>query len=173
MAQEVPVGIDPGTSRALFEVICAECGKRTQVPFKPLTGKPILCKDCFVQKKNRGTSREELAVSSQEVPESDSDGNIVDNKTALENIKPISASDEVPAEAADTSSDLVPEDSPDGEGEIDEDMPVESKRKAKSERASPKNSKNAKVSAKSSSEDSESGKADIDPLDKETPQTGD
>ena len=53
MAREVPVGTEPGTSRSLFEVICAECGKRTQVPFKPLTGKPILCKDCFVQKKQR------------------------------------------------------------------------------------------------------------------------
>jgi len=52
LAKEVPVGTEPGTSRALFEVICAECGKRTQVPFKPLTGKPILCRDCFVQKKH-------------------------------------------------------------------------------------------------------------------------
>jgi len=51
LAKEVPVGTEPGTSRSLFEVICAECGKRTQVPFKPLTGKPILCRDCFVQKK--------------------------------------------------------------------------------------------------------------------------
>lgn len=51
LAKEAPVGTEPGTSRALFEVICAECGKRTQVPFKPLTGKPILCKDCFIQKR--------------------------------------------------------------------------------------------------------------------------
>jgi len=51
LAKEAPIGREPGTSRALFEVICAECGKRTQVPFKPLTGKPILCKDCFIQKR--------------------------------------------------------------------------------------------------------------------------
>jgi CxxC-x17-CxxC domain-containing protein len=42
---EVPV------SRQMFSVICAECGKPTQVPFKPLTGKPILCKDCFIQRR--------------------------------------------------------------------------------------------------------------------------
>ena len=49
---EIPV------SRQMFSVICAECGKPTQVPFKPLTGKPILCKDCFIQK--RGEVSEEL-----------------------------------------------------------------------------------------------------------------
>ena len=53
LAKESPVGIEPGTQRALFEVICAECGKRTQVPFKPLTGKPILCKDCFILRRQQ------------------------------------------------------------------------------------------------------------------------
>ena len=34
------------------EVVCAECGKNTTVPFKPTPGgKPVLCRDCFRGKK--------------------------------------------------------------------------------------------------------------------------
>jgi CxxC-x17-CxxC domain-containing protein len=44
-------------SRSISVVICAECGKPTQVPFKPLTGKPILCRDCFIQKKISSDSK--------------------------------------------------------------------------------------------------------------------
>jgi CxxC-x17-CxxC domain-containing protein len=55
---EVPV------SRQMFSVICAECGKPTQVPFKPLTGKPILCKDCFILR------RGEVVGEQQVIPES-------------------------------------------------------------------------------------------------------
>ena len=29
------------------EVVCAECGKNTTVPFKPTQGKPVLCRECF------------------------------------------------------------------------------------------------------------------------------
>jgi CxxC-x17-CxxC domain-containing protein len=29
------------------EVTCDKCGKLTDVPFKPTTGKPIYCRDCF------------------------------------------------------------------------------------------------------------------------------
>ncbi len=34
--------------RELFTVTCAQCGRETKVPFKPITGKPVLCKDCFI-----------------------------------------------------------------------------------------------------------------------------
>lgn len=33
--------------REMFDAICAECGKKTQVPFKPNGQKPVYCKDCF------------------------------------------------------------------------------------------------------------------------------
>lgn len=36
------------TERELFTVTCAHCGRETKVPFKPITGKPVLCKDCFI-----------------------------------------------------------------------------------------------------------------------------
>jgi CxxC-x17-CxxC domain-containing protein len=33
------------------EVECSQCGKRTTVPFKPSQGRPVLCRDCFSQKR--------------------------------------------------------------------------------------------------------------------------
>ena len=31
----------------LHEATCAECGKTCEVPFLPIQGKPVYCKDCF------------------------------------------------------------------------------------------------------------------------------
>lgn len=39
-----------GGSRAPREfhtATCAECGKETEVPFKPTEGRPVYCRDCF------------------------------------------------------------------------------------------------------------------------------
>ena len=33
--------------RQLFEVTCAKCGQRTQIPFKPLTGRPVCRRQCY------------------------------------------------------------------------------------------------------------------------------
>ena len=33
--------------REMFPVICAECGKDTEVPFKPRNDSPVYCSDCF------------------------------------------------------------------------------------------------------------------------------
>ncbi len=38
--------------RQLYEVKCSNCGKQTQVPFKPSGDRPVYCKDCYMQKKN-------------------------------------------------------------------------------------------------------------------------
>lgn len=34
--------------RQWFDVVCAKCGKATQVPFKPTTGRPVFCRDCYI-----------------------------------------------------------------------------------------------------------------------------
>ena len=31
----------------LFPAVCADCGNRCEVPFKPNGRKPVLCRDCF------------------------------------------------------------------------------------------------------------------------------
>ena len=36
-----------GPRREMFPVICAECGKDTEVPFEPLDGRPVYCSDCY------------------------------------------------------------------------------------------------------------------------------
>ncbi len=36
-----------GAPRQMFDAICAECGKATQVPFEPREDRPVYCKECF------------------------------------------------------------------------------------------------------------------------------
>jgi len=35
--------------RQLYDVTCAICAKETQVPFKPVPGRPVYCKDCHTK----------------------------------------------------------------------------------------------------------------------------
>jgi len=37
----------PREARESFEVVCAECGQTTTVPFKPAGNRPVYCRDCF------------------------------------------------------------------------------------------------------------------------------
>jgi len=36
-----------GGSREMHDVVCAQCGKNTQVPFRPSGDRPVYCSDCF------------------------------------------------------------------------------------------------------------------------------
>ncbi len=40
-------GAVPGTSREMFDAVCAKCGAKTQVPFRPRDDRPVYCQDCF------------------------------------------------------------------------------------------------------------------------------
>jgi CxxC-x17-CxxC domain-containing protein len=31
----------------MFEAVCASCGQTARVPFRPTSGKPVYCSDCF------------------------------------------------------------------------------------------------------------------------------
>ncbi|MAF35238.1 hypothetical protein CMO91_05320 [Candidatus Woesearchaeota archaeon] len=33
----------------LTKVVCGQCGINTEVPFKPTSNKPVLCRDCFTK----------------------------------------------------------------------------------------------------------------------------
>ena len=37
--------------RQMFTVVCAECGRDTQVPFEPKDDRPVYCRDCFNRRK--------------------------------------------------------------------------------------------------------------------------
>ncbi|MBI2872484.1 MAG: zinc-ribbon domain containing protein [Chloroflexi bacterium] len=39
--------------REMYPVTCAQCGKETQVPFRPRGDRPVYCSDCFSQQGGR------------------------------------------------------------------------------------------------------------------------
>ena len=36
-----------GPPREMHKVTCAECGKETEVPFKPDGSRPVYCRECY------------------------------------------------------------------------------------------------------------------------------
>lgn len=45
---------DNGERSSMFKATCAECGNSCEVPFKPISGKPVLCSHCFANKQEGG-----------------------------------------------------------------------------------------------------------------------
>jgi len=43
-------------SRVETRATCSQCGKETTVPFRPTQGRPIFCRECFMQKKTAATA---------------------------------------------------------------------------------------------------------------------
>lgn len=39
--------------RQLYSVKCSKCGKDAQVPFKPSGDRPVYCRDCYAQQRDR------------------------------------------------------------------------------------------------------------------------
>jgi len=37
--------------REMFEATCSNCGKPAMVPFRPTSGKPVFCDDCFSRRR--------------------------------------------------------------------------------------------------------------------------
>ena len=45
-----------GGRREMHPAVCAECGKDTEVPFRPTGERPVYCSDCYRQQSPRGGS---------------------------------------------------------------------------------------------------------------------
>lgn len=45
-----------GSPRQMFPATCSECGKATEVPFQPTSGKPVYCRECFQNQRNSRSS---------------------------------------------------------------------------------------------------------------------
>jgi CxxC-x17-CxxC domain-containing protein len=39
-------------ARVETRAVCSQCGKETTVPFRPTQGRPVLCRECFTQRKS-------------------------------------------------------------------------------------------------------------------------
>ncbi|MBI4451142.1 hypothetical protein HY642_04145 [Candidatus Woesearchaeota archaeon] len=52
--------------RDMHDVTCAKCGKECQVPFKPTSGRPVYCKECFVYDEKPKDNPSRPAVSSDQ-----------------------------------------------------------------------------------------------------------
>jgi CxxC-x17-CxxC domain-containing protein len=37
--------------REMFEAVCSSCGNVAKVPFRPTSGKPVYCTDCFAKRR--------------------------------------------------------------------------------------------------------------------------
>ena len=47
-----PTGTD-AQGRQLYMVKCSNCGKDTEVPFQPAPDRPVYCRDCFMEMRNK------------------------------------------------------------------------------------------------------------------------
>ena len=55
----------PREDREMHDVVCDECSKDCQVPFKPSPGKPILCDECFSKSRGKGRGGDNKEVMEQ------------------------------------------------------------------------------------------------------------
>ena len=39
-------------TREMHKTTCSDCGQECEVPFKPIEGKPVFCKDCYRKRKS-------------------------------------------------------------------------------------------------------------------------
>ena len=39
--------------REMHKTTCSACGKECEVPFKPVEGREVFCKDCYAKKKGK------------------------------------------------------------------------------------------------------------------------
>lgn len=42
------------SERQMFDAVCADCGNKCSVPFRPNGDKPVFCSNCFGEKKGNG-----------------------------------------------------------------------------------------------------------------------
>ena len=48
---------DDSGERNFTQVVCAECGKKCEIPFKPSTDRPVYCRECFSKRKDGDSFR--------------------------------------------------------------------------------------------------------------------
>lgn len=108
---------EPG--KEMFKVVCARCQRETSVPFKPITGKPVLCKDCFIAQRYGAKPVEAPAqeeITGPQTPPSGEEGMV------LQEERPSATSEAIPD--AGPEIDLEAVEPPVREDEPKVDLPV-------------------------------------------------
>ena len=50
MSEEVNTSNDVDQfGRKLYDAVCSDCGNACKVPFKPIEGRAVYCKDCYMK----------------------------------------------------------------------------------------------------------------------------
>ncbi|PIN84977.1 MAG: hypothetical protein COV47_04650 [Candidatus Diapherotrites archaeon CG11_big_fil_rev_8_21_14_0_20_37_9] len=44
--------------REMYDAVCSDCGKETKVPFKPIEGRPVYCRDCYTKHRPKRDDRQ-------------------------------------------------------------------------------------------------------------------
>ena len=55
--------------RPMYGVICSDCGKESNVPFKPSGDRPVYCQGCFVIRKKKGNTAHAAEARPQHQPQ--------------------------------------------------------------------------------------------------------
>ena len=50
------------SKRKMYDAICSQCGAETKVPFKPVSGKEIYCKECYQKRQQAQAQTEPTAT---------------------------------------------------------------------------------------------------------------
>ncbi len=66
---------DRGGDRQMFKSVCSNCGKECEVPFRPTSGKPVYCSDCFEKMGGRGQDSQRPERSNFRTPAPNFDQN--------------------------------------------------------------------------------------------------
>lgn len=79
-----------GGDRQMHSAICSECGKECQLPFKPTSGKPVFCSECF-EKKGGGSSSRRSENRNNRQPQNNTQFEAINSKLdkILEMLKPV------------------------------------------------------------------------------------
>jgi len=40
------------SDRVFYKIVCADCNKQSEIPFRPSPGRPVYCKECFSRRRN-------------------------------------------------------------------------------------------------------------------------
>jgi CxxC-x17-CxxC domain-containing protein len=79
--------------RMLYKVVCAECKKECEIPFKPNGDRPVYCRECFARRKAGNSLKAGAESKSQEVPlaaiSSIDEKQAVEKEELVENKEPV------------------------------------------------------------------------------------